>query len=208
MKTELTVSLITKSIAAELIGKHHYLSVNHGAGFMSGVNYGLFKGSALVGVCVFSSFGGRGVTRGAFGFSLGEGQYGMVELTRLVLEPEFQKAEHNAASWFVSRSIKLLRKEKPIRAILSYADNDYHSGIVYAASNFRYYGLTDKKSDFHTELPDGTFVKCKKKQWATRGEGKYIPRSQKHRFLMVFDKSLTVKWPEKKWVPREKIVVD
>ena len=55
--------------------------------------------------------------------------------------------------------------------------------------------MTDYKEDFHELQSDGTY----KKVW--RGNvrdlnGAWFPRSRKHRYMMVFDDSLNVKWQE------------
>ena len=120
-------------------------------------------------------------------------QEGLFELSRLCLHPDVQTEEHNLASWFVARCIKLLRKETKVRVVLSYADADWHAGTVYKACNFNYYGLTAPKKDFWFKQPDGSFVKH------VRGtvknvEGEWRNRSQKHRFVLVFDKQLKVLW--------------
>jgi hypothetical protein len=50
---------------------------------------------------------------------------------------------------------------------------------------------------------DGSYTK--KSRGGGKGlKGEYRKRSQKHRFLMVFDKKLDVKWKEEKWVNPEK----
>ena len=120
-------------------------------------------------------------------------QKGFFELSRLCIEPEVQKKEHNLASYFIGKAIKKLRKTTFVRAILSYADNDFHKGIVYKATNFKYYGLTDLKKDFWIKQNDGTFIKHSRGK--VRGlNGEWRCRSQKHRYLLVFDKTLKVKW--------------
>lgn len=120
-------------------------------------------------------------------------QDGLFELSRLCLDACIQGYEHNIASWFVSRSIKLLRKETNVRCILSYADSDYHSGIVYRACNFDYYGLSEAKKDFWIKNQDGSFIKHNRGK--TKGiAGEWRPRSRKHRYVLLFDKSLSIKW--------------
>jgi hypothetical protein len=58
--------------------------------------------------------------------------------------------------------------------------------------------LTDKKSDFWIKQPDGSFIKHSR--GPIKGlEGEWRERSRKHRYLMVFDKSLNIYWKEEKW---------
>ncbi len=93
----------------------------------------------------------------------------------------------------MSRSIRLLRKEKSVRAILSYADSTFHSGTVYKACNFKYYGLTEAKKDFFIKQSDGTFIKHSRGK--VKGiEGEWRGRSVKHRYVLVYDKNLDIKW--------------
>jgi len=106
-----------------------------------------------------------------------------------------QTHQKGVASWFVARALRLLRAENRVRAVLSYADADYHKGAVYRALNFGYYGLSTLKKDFYTKDAEG--VLRKQSRGRTKGvEGVWLPRSRKHRFLMLYDKKLTVKWPK------------
>ena len=71
----------------------------------------------------------------------------------------------------------------------SYADSNFHSGTIYRFCNFTYFGLTEPKKDFY--YADGT----KHSRGSVKGvEGEWRDRSRKHRFMIVYDKSLTVKW--------------
>ena len=93
----------------------------------------------------------------------------------------------------MSRTIKALRKETNVRAILAYADSDFHNGTIYRACNFTYYGLTKPKKDFWIAQADGSFIKHSRGK--TKGvAGEWRPRSRKHRYLMVFDKTLNIRW--------------
>jgi len=77
-------------------------------------------------------------------------------------------------------------------------DNDYHSGKVYQALGFKYYGLSAPKKDFWYELDDGTFKKHSR--GPTKGiKGEWRDRSRKHRYLKIYDKSFSVKWVEEKY---------
>jgi hypothetical protein len=66
---------------------------------------------------------------------------------------------------------------------------------IYRACNFKYYGLTEKRSDFWIKQPDGSFIKHSRGK--TKGvDGEWRERSRKHRFLLVYDRNLTVLWKE------------
>ncbi len=192
MKSDYTLEIISKRECKDLLGKYHYLS-NISKGFKSGYNVGLHhKEKGLVGVCIFTGFPVPELVKGCFGLDRTD-QEGFFELSRLVLHPSVQVEEHNLASWFVSKAIRLLRGSKDVRALLSYADNDFHSGTVYKACNFTYYGTSTPKKDFWIEQKDGIYVKHSRGK--TKGvRGEWRPRSLKHRYLIVYDKSLKCLW--------------
>lgn len=182
-----------KSSCKNLLEKYHYLSKT-GNGFKSGYNFILWntKKGEVVGVCIFTGFPVPELVKGMYGLDRKD-QKGFFELSRLCLEPNEQNKEHNLASWFVSRCIKHLKKLTKVRAILSYADDDHHKGVVYRACNFDYYGLTDKKKDFWILQDDGSYKKHSRGK--TKGvAGEWRDRSRKHRFVMTFDKTLNMLW--------------
>ena len=122
---------------------------------------------ARLGVCIFTGFPVPELGVGAFGLSRDD-QEGLFELSRLCIRPDIQKEEYNITSWFVSKCIRRFRNDANVRAILIYADSDRHSGTIYRACNFDYFGLTDKKKDFY--YADGTkhsrgSVKGKEGEW-------------------------------------------
>lgn len=184
MKEEYTLAVVSKQGCIELLNNFHYLA-KESKGFKSGFNVGLFYKDSLVGVCIFTGLPVPELAVGCFGLKRDD-QVGLWELSRLCLHPENQAAEHNLASWFIARAIRLLRQQKPCRAVLSYADTRFHEGIIYKAANFKYYGLTTQKKDWYV---DG--VKASR---GKEGNGEWRLRPVKHRFLVVFDKKLQVLW--------------
>jgi len=185
-----------KKQAAPVLLKYHYLT-NISRGFKSGQNYGLFLRGRIIGVIIFTGFPVPELSKGLFGLDRNE-QDGLIELSRLCIEPTVQQSEHNIASWFVGRAIKKLCKEVPVRAILSYADSGYHIGTVYQACNFRYFGLSEQRSDFWIKQSDGSFLKHNRGPTKNLG-GEWRPRNQKHRYLLVFDKTLKPLWKEQSY---------
>lgn len=185
------IKLIKKSEAKELLDKFHYLS-KQGCGFKSGFNFGLFIGDKLIGVAIFHGITGRGTMSNCFGLKPNE-QEDIYELGRLALDnAEYEK---NLTSWFLGKSIKMLRKTTNVRAILSYADTNFHVGYIYQATNFKYYGLTIKKKDFWELREDGTYKQVRRGK--IKGlQGEYRDRSRKHRYLLIYDKTLKCKWTE------------
>jgi hypothetical protein len=202
MKSDFYIDRVGKEEIKELLYTYHYLK-DESKDFKSGYNYSLYRKSftdvlnigGSVGCCVFSTLPVPEIAVGAFGLKRDE-QEGLFELSRLCIHPEVQKEEYNITSWFVSRCIRRFRKDARVRAILSYADSDHHSGTIYRACNFQYYGLTDSKKDFY--YADGT----KHSRGSIKGaDGEWRNRSRKHRYLMVFDKELKKRltWEEKSW---------
>jgi hypothetical protein len=202
MKSDFYLDKVSKKQAEELLLHYHYLK-DISKSFKSGYNYGLFKKNefsplnigGLQGVCIFTGLPVPEIAKGAFGLERNE-QQGLFELSRLCIEPSTQSREYNITSWFVSKAIRQFRKDTEVKAILSYADSDHHSGTIYRACNFKYYGLTDRKKDFY--YSDGT----KHSRGKMKGEeGEWKDRSRKHRYLMIFDKELQKRltWEEQKW---------
>jgi hypothetical protein len=195
VKSDYTIDRVSKGEAAELLLRFHYLK-DISKGFKSGYNYGLYKTNefsplnigGLMGVCIFTGLPVPEIAKGAFGLQRNE-QQGLFELSRLCIHPDTQSVEHNITSWFVSRAIRQLRKDTEVKAIISYADSDFHNGTIYRACNFKYCGLTDPKKDFY--FADGT----KHSRGKIKGaEGEWKERSRKHRYVMMFDKNLKLLW--------------
>jgi len=195
VKSDYYIDRVSKSEAAELLLRFHYLK-DISKTFKSGYNYGLYKNNdfcplnigGIQGVCIFTGLPVPEIAKGAFGLERHE-QDGLFELSRLCIHPNTQQSEYNITSWFVSKAIRRLRKETNVRGIISYADSDHHSGTIYRACNFRYCGLSEPKKDFY--FADGT----KHSRGSVKGsEGEWRDRSQKHRYVMIFDKKLDLLW--------------
>ena len=202
MKDEYFIDKVSKEEIKNLLYTYHYLK-DESKDFKSGFNYALYRKSftdvlrigSPIAACVFTSFPVPELAVGAFGLQRNE-QEGLYELSRLCVHPNVQKEEYNITSWFVSRCIKRFRKDTKVKAILSYADSNHHTGVIYRATNFRYFGLSSPKKDFY--YADGT----KHSRGSVKGaEGEWRVRSRKHRYLMVFDKDLKKRltWKEEKW---------
>ena len=187
------ISKISHNICDTFLKRHHYLS-QQGHGFLGLENYGLFtKDHILCGVVVFSGISVIETLIGAFeGFTRESSQQGFYELSRLSMDDDLK--ERNLTSWFLARAIKQLRHDNQVRAIISYADSRYHHGYIYQATNFKYYGLTDAKTDYFI-IKDGVEKQVQRGTVKNTG-GFWKPRPRKHRYLLVFDKSLCVKWKE------------
>jgi len=191
-KEDFGVIQVKKERIKPLLEKYHYLSQIQ-RGFKSGFNYALYLNGDVVGACIFTGIPVKELLKGMLGGDFTDSQEGLFELSRLVIHPDIQTSEYNITSWFVGRAIRQLRKDTNVRVILSYADDDHHKGTIYRALGFDYYGLTAPKKDFWFELDDGIYKKHSR--GSVKGErGEWRPRSRKHRFLKVYDKSLSIKW--------------
>ena len=200
MKSDFYIDKVGKNEIKDLLYTHHYLK-DESKDFKSGYNYGLFKsdssdvlrvGGSLA-ACIFTKIPVPEIAVGAFGLNRNE-QQGLYELSRLCIHPKIQSEEYNITSWFVSRSIRQLRKDTEVKAIISYADSNHHTGTIYRACNFKYYGLTDARKDFY--YADGT----KHSRGSVKGqEGEWKDRSRKHRYVMMFDKNLKCLWNEESY---------
>lgn len=207
MKFDYYLDYISKEEAESILNKYHYLSVKKiSKDFKSGVNIGLFYGGIpindglyfggeLVGACIFTGFPVPELSVSMFGLDRDD-QDNLFELSRLCIVPKHQETEHNITSWFVSRSLKKMKTKHNARAVLSYADCGHHKGIIYRACNFKYYGKTNKKSDFYILDNFGNYTKMSRGK--TKGlKGEWRERTQKERFVIVYDKKLKIKWIEK-----------
>jgi len=186
-----TCSEITYSAAYELVSRHHYLGTTR---FIGQYCFGLIEGWEVIGAVVYSPLSVPNSALSAFG--LPRGSYpDLLEMSRMVLRPDLNGT--NAGSKLIGYSLRALKK-KNIRAVITYADSSRHYGAIYQACNFTYHGLTPQKNDFF--FSDGRKL--------TRGkskgfEGKWVPRSRKHRYLYIFDKNLKSIWPQEQF-PKEK----
>jgi len=208
----------------ELYLPYHYLSDQSTKHRPGQYTFGALDGSRLIAACSFAGFPVAELFKGIWGIQdfRSFDQSGFHELSRLCIHPDRQVSK-GLASWFVSRCLKRLKatyakQKKRCRAVLSYADNDQHSGVIYAACNFKYYGLTDKKFNIWTPCPPeqgGKFLPAEKRPgrkeeyWKQQSRGWRehldnggikVLRGQKHRFLIVWDRSLPpVLWENVKW---------
>ena len=130
-KERYSIELVDKTACKTILDEHHYLS-KESKGFKTKFNFGLFHNDELVGVCIYTGFPVPELSKGLFGLERND-QDGLFELSRLCLLPHVQNTEHNITSWFVSRTIKKLRKITTVRCVLSYADDSKHSGTIYRA---------------------------------------------------------------------------
>lgn len=193
LKETYEIKLIEKSIAKDFYSRFHYLG---NKGFRNKFSFGLYERETghLVGCITLHGISAPETCVGAFGLKRTE-QEGLYEIGRLAIHSDYNG--DNLGSFFIWSAIKELKRLDNLKALITYADSTFHYGAVYQASNFKYYGLSTKKSDFYV---NGKIQERGK----TKGvDGVWKPRPQKHRYAYVFDKKLSIKWKEQPY-PKEK----
>lgn len=174
---------IDKPTSYDFVRRYHYLGE---AKFFCVQAFGLFyrKTNELVGCATFSLPQGGYALKGWFG--LDNQTKDIYELSRLCLLPSLNGT--NATSFLLGGSIRILKKQKYVRAIITLADSSRHVGSIYQICNFKYYGLTPQKNIFYTS--EG------KKNPRITGKkgirGVWIPMSQKHRYAYLIDTNLQI----------------
>ncbi len=175
---------IEKNVAYDFIRKYHYLG---DARFFSTYSYGLYIGTEIVGCATYSS--PQGISSLKSWFGLGNDVLDILELMRLCVIPILNGS--NTTSYLLGNSIKFLKKEK-IRAVITLADDSKHVGSIYQVCNFKYYGITNKKTDFYSH--EGKL----NPRGSTRNlRGVWLPRTQKHRYCYFIDDKLKCLLDEK-----------
>lgn len=203
------IEQVSKSEAYEFVKKYHYLA---DAKFFSMYAFGMFHCGTgeLVGVATYSCPQGNVALKGWFG--LDNSCKNILELSRLCVLPQLNGT--NASSFLLGGSIKCLErmnedarrnahKEKRefsdndwiCRAVITLSTSDRHVGSIYQVCNFKYYGLSDAKTDFYAYVNNDAFLKNPRGETKNR-RGVWLPRPRKHRYAYILDKKLNVKYPQ------------
>lgn len=110
---------------------------------------------------------------------------GVLSLTRLVLRPEVPT---NGASFLLSQSVKIIKRDKRWHTLLTYADSGQgHTGGIYRASNWTYLGTV--KGHPRWVAVDGRQVATKATTNRTYAQMTELghtrqPASDKHKFVL------------------------
>jgi hypothetical protein len=150
--------------------------------------FGLFDGDTLCGVVTYGTPFSSTLRSGTAGPDFASN---VIELNRLCLRDNVR----NQASMLVGRSLRMLPAEK---IVVSFADTDQgHVGYVYQATNFRYFGLSAKRTDWkvrgmehlHGQTISDIVRGAESRVAALRekfGDDFYLhPRPRKHRYIYV-----------------------
>lgn len=147
-KTDYTVDFVRDGIARAFVIAHHY----SGSYPVAAERVGLYRGTELVGVAVFSIPINNNAVPRYTGLQSCEG----IELGRFVLLDE---VPYNAESFFLARALKLLHTEhSELRSVIAYSDPlprqatdgriimPGHVGVIYQASSATYVGRAQAKT--------------------------------------------------------------
>ena len=172
---QLILRLIDKPTASIAYSRWHYFGDK---GYLATHSFGIYFDVRLLGAISYG-IPNAGRIKGLYDYKT-QGDY--MELTRLALSDDLPP---NSESRVIAVSLRLLKRANPhLRGIITYADTAYkHTGIIYRASNFQYWGLTAPKTDLFV---DGKPVgKLKGVKYSELG-GEWKPRSRKHLYVKLF----------------------
>ena len=142
----LEVRTVASSVVKPVIEEGHYLHSMPGGVLRC---FGIYLGKELVGAVVFTS----GARQGHRLLDAARPR-DVATLSRLYLKDEIPK---NAESRVLSVALKILRRETPLKLILSYADPAAgHTGTIYQASGWIYLGQTEPNT--YVDLGDGNLL--------------------------------------------------
>lgn len=181
-RNAISVRAISRNDCADFILNIHY------AGRWPSISwaFGLFENDTLCGVVTYGTPFSSTLRSGVAGPDFASH---VIELNRLCLKDNVR----NQASMLVGRSLRMLPQEK---IVVSFADTEQgHVGYVYQATNFRYFGLSAKRTDWkvrglehlHGQTISDLVRGAGNRAAALRakfGDDFYLhPRPRKHRYI-------------------------
>jgi hypothetical protein len=189
--------------AIDAVLTHPWLLEKHYAHRLCPISwaFALYDGETMEGVVTYGTPVSSALREGICGSEYSDK---VIELNRLVINAD---APHNAASFLVSHSLKMLPRDM---CIVSFADTAQgHIGYVYQATNFLYTGLSAKRTDWklkgHEELHGATVADMSRgvenrSEWMRErfGDDFYLEdRARKHRYVYFTGKKIAkaLKYP-------------
>lgn len=193
-----TVEYINRKAVKSFVEKYHYshningIQSYHHFGLYSEGNFGLPK---MIGAMMYAM---PSMPDTAAKYNPTNPRKCM-ELRRLVCVDDTPK---NTESYFIGKTLRWLKRNTDLEVIISFADQHYeHSGTIYKASNFEYFGETSKsrilmvdgkevhgRSLNQTKRPYGRELK---KRYEAGDENIYwVPRKPKHIFVYYLNKKI------------------
>lgn len=162
---------------AEFVEKHHYKK--SARSMKQRFVFGLYYEELLVGVAIYGESCGAKVAE-TYGCSKT-----VLELRRFCLIPEAPK---NSESFFLSKTLKLM-KSSHIKKVVSFADaNMGHEGIIYKAANWEYLGVEKYRQQV---LKIGRKIVSMREVYQKKN-GKYNPAALRYQALKAAGKARAV----------------
>lgn len=182
-KADWCVRDVTPQDARDFIAQYHYA---RGSSLTRVYSHGLFRrdSDTLMGVALWlppTRVAAESVNRAAW--------QRVLSLTRLACHPD---APRNAATFLLSRSVALIRKDGRFASLVTYADTRQgHTGAIYRAANWTYVGRM--KGSCAWEDP-ATGRQVARKATRSRSDAEMralgyvkLPPSDKHKFVLHLD---------------------
>ncbi len=139
---EYFVGRVGSKFAKEYIRENHYSRSCHNG---PSPCYGLYVGEDIIGILCYATPCSENVRGSVFGPDY-KGH--VTELHRLFIKDSHENfiTPKGTESWFISRCLKMLKKDKPsVWAVITFADStEGHKGTIYKATNAKFCGMTSK----------------------------------------------------------------
>lgn len=188
MSINYQIELVERPVVRDFIEKHHYShNIN---GLMSSYCFAMYdQDNNMVGAMIYGKLGMANAWK-----KYGDDPNEVMELRRLVLVDDTPK---NSESYFIGYTLRWLKRNTPVRTVVSYADPNYgHSGVIYRATNFEHVGMTSpgrvimyRGKKYHDKAIR-TKYKGKLKPFAAElkkaletGEAEYVKQLPKHIYV-------------------------
>lgn len=188
MSINYQIELVERPVVRDFIEKHHYShNIN---GLMSSYCFAMYdQDNNMVGAMIYGKLGMANAWK-----KYGDDPNEVMELRRLVLVDDTPK---NSESFFIGYTLRWLKRNTPVRTVVSYADPNYgHSGVIYRATNFEHVGMTSpgrvimyRGKKYHDKAIR-TKYKGKLKPFAAElkkaletGEAEYVKQLPKHIYV-------------------------
>ena len=140
--SEFTIEAVHKKAVTPFIEKWHYS--HYAGGIQHRQCFGLYSPDGnfglprMIGVMIYGEPAMPDVSKKYWS----DDPSIVIELNRLCCIDDTPK---NTESYFIGKTLRWLKQNTKYRVIISFADpNQGHEGIIYKATNFKHYGMTDK----------------------------------------------------------------
>ena len=152
MKSNFSVKEISRDETKDILYKYHYTGLIYESDIVEEYRYhGLFEEDNLIGAAQYSSYCepkcNRRWLREYYGCEPLNGYRNFFELSRLAVA---DCEEYNITSWFLSRSMKMLKADY----ICTSSDPRIHNGVIYAATNWTHHGLHKGRVEWNDNIND------------------------------------------------------